>query len=69
VKVLVPGANKVIYVHQNPTNSVASISESDGEAIYYDVYGRRVEDPDNGVYVKVTRLASGKTVAEKVMKK
>ena len=35
---------------------------------YYDIAGRRVQNPANGIFIKVEKLANGKTVTTKLVK-
>lgn len=68
---LEPGTYKMVFDYKNLTltiseaqgNGVEGIETENGEAVYYNLQGVRVQNPDKGIYIRVT---NGK--AEKVMR-
>lgn len=58
-------ANKVGLGHENGVDRVAS-SAGIVATDYYDVMGRKISNPSGGIFIRVDRLSTGKTISEKV---
>lgn len=66
----VVNANKCA-VSQNPVTGIASVGADfrQAETVFYDLTGRRVSAPVNGVYVKTLRMKNGVTRSQKMLVK
>lgn len=61
----VVNANKISLSHENGVVGVEASSEV--VAIdYYDVMGRKISNPSEGVFIRMDRLSDGKTISTKV---
>lgn len=47
-----------IKVERNTQNGIAEIEASDSKAVYFNLQGLRVENPDNGIFIEVKNGAS-----------
>ena len=46
-------ANKTLEIAESKTDGVAGVTVADGEAVYYNLQGVRVANPERGIFVKV----------------
>lgn len=53
---------KVYYVSKGSENAVEAIEAVDGEAVYYNLQGVKVQNPERGIYVKVQNGKAVKVV-------
>lgn len=52
VKISIPAASYTVTFYQGSNNNAVEIVGADENAVYYDLSGRRVMNPDKGIYIK-----------------
>ena len=56
-------------VGNTAVNEISDENKVVASTLYYDLTGRMVSNPDNGIYVKVVRYTDGSQRSFKVLKK
>ncbi|MDE5795701.1 MAG: hypothetical protein K2H75_01190, partial [Muribaculaceae bacterium] len=65
----------VVNANKTAVSSYVGVGETLGEnvqpvsTVYYDLMGRRVEQPSNGLFIEVQKMSDGTQISHKVMKK
>lgn len=60
---LYPGADGLTFqITLSKTDGVAGVAAEDGDAVYFDLQGRKVANPERGIYVKVAAGKASKVV-------
>ncbi|MDE6669955.1 MAG: hypothetical protein K2K26_09800 [Muribaculaceae bacterium] len=66
---------RVVNANKTAVTSYVGVGKTLGEnvqpvsTVYYDLMGRRVEQPSNGLFIEVQKMSDGTQISHKVMKK